>query len=212
MHLCLLAACPACPFQADGQFLRIGGRLLGNRGEDGDSGGELFGRLLEALIGGDAALVRLLRLGGRLRQLAHAEAAVGEAEMIEHRSVVGKLLVRSQRLKLLDGAGVIFVRQCQERQRQTVAHCGDFFVVAELAQELAETRDGKWIILLVVRLPGAREEHLGLLFRSHLCERRRTPQQQSDGRQYPRPADGIGTGNDHHPLALQQKSGELERV
>ena len=32
-------------------------------------------------------------------------------------------------------------------------------------------------------------------------------EQQSDRRQYARPADGVGTGDDHHPLALQQSRG-----
>ena len=88
------------------QFLGLGVGRLDAGGEGGDGGGELLGRLVEAAAGGVLELRRLIRLGRNLRQRLDPLTALGQAEVVEVKRIVRRVLGAGER------AGVARRRRC----------------------------------------------------------------------------------------------------
>src|SRR5262249_57888206 len=91
LHLGQVAARPRRPLPLQRELFDLVGQLRGFRGVRSQGGGELPGGLVEALVGRSPPLRGLPRFGVRLRQLAHAQAAQRQAEVVERRGVLGKI-------------------------------------------------------------------------------------------------------------------------
>jgi hypothetical protein len=178
LHLGLVAAGPGGPLQIDRQLL--GGRVhvLDAGGELLRGAGEVLARFVEAGLGLGPQGGGLVGLRRNLGECLHAEAALGQAEVIEDERAVGQVLLAGQRRQVLGGPGVVLVRPLQQRQGQTVAGRGGFLVAAELRQELGEALGGEGVVLLVEGPASAVEQHVGRLVGRDLRGQQRHPQPQ----------------------------------
>ena len=137
----------------------------------------MLGRLFKALSRGLLTLGAFLRPGVRLHQLLQAQAALGEAKIINGPGLIGELLVPCRALKLLDGGVVIPVGTFEQAEGEPVTRRWYVLVVAVAAEELTKARPSEGVVLFVVGATRAGQEHIGGLFRLEFCRHRGQPHQ-----------------------------------